>query len=118
MAEGFALAMDGRFDLNILGATFTDGSGVELARRIRAFDPLPRSIFIRPKLSWRRLGGRWEQCEQNDVVLFATLVKRRIKVLNNQIEEDQDREKGNNDSFTQGRVNERATDAETKTLAR
>ena len=29
-----------------------------------------------------------------------------------------EREKGNNDSFTQGRVNERATYAETKTLAR
>jgi hypothetical protein len=28
------------------------------------------------------------------------------------------REKGNNDSFTQGRINERATDGETKTLAR
>jgi hypothetical protein len=59
-----------------------------------------------------------EQCEQNDRVLFSTLVKRRIKALNAQFEEDQEREKGNNDSFTQGRVNERATDAETKTLAR
>jgi len=45
MAEGFALAMGGRFDLNILGATFTEGSSVELARRIRAFDPMPPLAF-------------------------------------------------------------------------
>jgi len=79
---------------------------------------MPRSFFIRPKISRRRFGERGEQCEQNDRDLFTVLVKRRIKVLNTQIEEDQDGEKGNNDSFTQGRVNGRATDAETKTLAR
>jgi hypothetical protein len=45
MAEGFAPAMGGRSDLNILGATFTDGSGDELARRIRAFDPMPPPVF-------------------------------------------------------------------------
>jgi DNA-binding response OmpR family regulator len=48
IAEGFALVR-GRFDLNTLDTTFTDGSGVELARRIRAFDSMPRSFFIRPK---------------------------------------------------------------------
>ena len=49
MGEGFALATGGRFDLNALDTTFTDGSGVELARRIRAFDPMSCSFFIRPK---------------------------------------------------------------------
>lgn len=72
--------------LYILDTTFTDGSGVELARHIRAFDPMPPLVFIRPKLSRRRFGKRWKQCEQNDRVLFATLVKRRIKMLNAQIE--------------------------------
>jgi len=45
MAEGFAPAMGWRFDLNILGATFTNGSGVELARRIRAFDTMPPLVL-------------------------------------------------------------------------
>jgi hypothetical protein len=56
--------------------------------------------------------------QQNDRVLFATLVKRCIEVLNAQIEEDRERAKGNNDAITQGRVEERATDAEPKTPAR
>lgn len=45
IAEGRALAVGGRFDRNILGATFTGGSGVERARRIRAFDPMPTLVF-------------------------------------------------------------------------
>ena len=45
MTEGFAPTTGGRSDLNILGATFTDGSGVELARRIRAFDTMTPLVF-------------------------------------------------------------------------
>ena len=41
MAEGFALAMGRRSDLNILYTRFT---GV-LVRRIRAFDPMPPLVF-------------------------------------------------------------------------
>jgi DNA-binding response OmpR family regulator len=39
MAEGFSRAMGGRLHINILDAEFTGGSGVELARRTRAFAP-------------------------------------------------------------------------------
>jgi DNA-binding response OmpR family regulator len=49
MGKGFALAMGGRFDLCILDTTFTDGSGVELARRIRAFDPNTPLVFYSAK---------------------------------------------------------------------
>ena len=46
MSEGFALAMGGRFDLYILDITLIDGSGVELTRRVRAFDPeTPPDIY-------------------------------------------------------------------------
>jgi DNA-binding response OmpR family regulator len=44
-AEGFTLAMGGSFDLYILDITLIDGSGVELARRIRAFAPEALLVF-------------------------------------------------------------------------
>jgi CheY-like chemotaxis protein len=49
MAEGFARAMGGRIYINILDTAFTDGSGVELARRIRAFAPMPTLVFYLAK---------------------------------------------------------------------
>jgi hypothetical protein len=49
MVEGFARAIGGRFYINILDTTFTDGPGVELARRTRAFDPMPPLVFYLAK---------------------------------------------------------------------
>ena len=46
MAEGLALATSGRFDLYLLDTIFTDGSGIELARCIRAFDPTTPLVFV------------------------------------------------------------------------
>ena len=46
MAEGLALATSGRFDLYLLDTIFTDGSGIELARCIRAFDPQTPLVFV------------------------------------------------------------------------
>ncbi len=45
IADGLSLATQGRFDLYILDSRFTDGSGVDLCRQIRAFDPLSPIIF-------------------------------------------------------------------------
>jgi DNA-binding response OmpR family regulator len=47
MAEGLALATSGRFDLYLLDTAFADGSGVELARRVRAFDPETPLVFYK-----------------------------------------------------------------------
>jgi hypothetical protein len=49
MAEGFSRAMGGRFYINILDTAFTDRSGVELARRTRAFAPMPTLVFYLDK---------------------------------------------------------------------
>jgi CheY-like chemotaxis protein len=49
MAEGLALATSGRFDLYLLDTAFADGSGIELARRIRAFDPETPPVFYSAK---------------------------------------------------------------------
>jgi DNA-binding response OmpR family regulator len=45
VADGLSLARFERFDLYILDSRFTDGSGVDLCRQIRAFDPLTPIIF-------------------------------------------------------------------------
>jgi hypothetical protein len=86
--------------------------------KARIYDKVKKSQEETPKRDTQSASPDIIAARRNDRVLLVTLVKRRIKVLNVQIEEDQKREKGNNDSFTQGRVNERATDAKTKTLAR
>jgi hypothetical protein len=49
MAEGFSRAMGGRLYINILDTAFTGGSGVELARRTRAFAPMPTPGFYLAK---------------------------------------------------------------------
>lgn len=49
MAEGFEQAMGGRFYINIIDTAFIDGSGVELARRTRAFAPMPTLVFYLAK---------------------------------------------------------------------
>jgi len=49
MAEGFSRAMGGRLYINILDTAFTGGSGVELARRTRAFAPMPPLVFYLAK---------------------------------------------------------------------
>jgi DNA-binding response OmpR family regulator len=49
MAEGFARAKGVRFYINILDTAFTDGSGVELARRTRTFDPMPPLVIYLAK---------------------------------------------------------------------
>jgi DNA-binding response OmpR family regulator len=45
VADGLSLARLERFDLYILDSRFADGSGVDLCRQIRAFDPLTPIIF-------------------------------------------------------------------------
>jgi DNA-binding response OmpR family regulator len=45
MAEGLSLAIREPFDLFILDSGFADGSGLDLCRQIRAFDPLTPIIF-------------------------------------------------------------------------
>jgi DNA-binding response OmpR family regulator len=44
--DGLSLAMIKQFDLYILGSRFPDGTGVDLCRRIRAFDPGTPILFF------------------------------------------------------------------------
>lgn len=45
MTEGLSVLKRERFDLIILDSRFADGSGVDLCRQIRVFDPLTPIIF-------------------------------------------------------------------------
>jgi DNA-binding response OmpR family regulator len=45
VAEGFSLVKNERCDLILLDGLFDDGTGVELCRRIRAFDPDTPIVF-------------------------------------------------------------------------
>jgi DNA-binding response OmpR family regulator len=45
VAEGYSLARFERFDLMILDVTLDDGSGIDLCRQIRVFDPHTPIIF-------------------------------------------------------------------------
>jgi DNA-binding response OmpR family regulator len=46
ITEGLKLAKSERFDLYLLDRTFADGTGVELCRRIREFDPQTPVVFF------------------------------------------------------------------------
>lgn len=46
IAEALQLAGDERFDLYLLELRFADGSGIELCRRIRQFDPAAPILFF------------------------------------------------------------------------
>jgi DNA-binding response OmpR family regulator len=43
--DGLRLVQGGRFDLYLLSGRLVDGSGVELCRRLRRFDPTTPIIF-------------------------------------------------------------------------
>ena len=45
MSEGLRLAKSGTFDAYVLGDWFSDGSGLELCRELRLFDPHTPIIF-------------------------------------------------------------------------
>jgi DNA-binding response OmpR family regulator len=45
IADGLSLVKREHFDLYILDSRFSDGSGVDLCRQIRAFDPVTPIIF-------------------------------------------------------------------------
>ena len=45
IADGLQLAREKRFDLYLLSGRFPDGSGVEMCRRIRRFDPTTPILF-------------------------------------------------------------------------
>ena len=46
IAEGWQFAASKHFDLIVLDSLFEDGRGVDLCRRIRAFDPRTPVIFF------------------------------------------------------------------------
>jgi DNA-binding response OmpR family regulator len=46
VAEGLALARGERFDLYLLDGLLCDGTGVELCRSIREFDPVTPVVFF------------------------------------------------------------------------
>jgi DNA-binding response OmpR family regulator len=45
LSDGLGLAKSGAFDAYILSGKFTDGTGLDLCRRIRLFDPTTPIVF-------------------------------------------------------------------------